>query len=171
MTLTNNQSVRLKIQDQPLIADDTYHGDGSAITFGLPHRSLTSGSAFVPDGAGWTTTGATFDASGFVTFSDAVSANSAFRVRYVHSTFSDDEIDHFLDAGGSVNGAALEAVQTLMFDGLKRSNWRAPDGTEFDDTAAMSLLRDLHDRLKSDLADNAIGGAAIESWSENQEHF
>lgn len=168
MTLTDRDSVRLKIQDQPLVADVTRHGDGSALTFDLPQRNISSASAFVPAGNGWSATGATFDASGSVTFSDVISANSAFRVRYVYAIFSDAEIDHFLSVGGTSNGAAREAVETLMFDGLKRSQWRAPDGTSYDDTAAMTLLRDLHRTLSDAAADSAIPGGTLTSWSETQ---
>lgn len=168
MPLTIAQQIRLRIQDQPVVADATYYGDGSAAVFNLPHRNLASGTAFVPGVGGWTSTGCTFDASGFVSFSGVISANSAWRARYVHSTFSDDEIEHFAGVGGSVNGAALEAVQTLMFDGLKRAAWASPDGSEFDDTAAMKLLNDLYAALKDESADGAALGGAIESWSLNQ---
>jgi hypothetical protein len=168
MTLTDRDAVRLRMQDQPLIADDTYHGDGRATTFALPHRHLTSASAFIPAATGWSATAAAFDPSGSVSFSGVISANSAFRVRYVYSTFSDAEIDHFLAVGGGVDGAALEAVTALMFDGVKRAAWRAPDGTSYDDTAAMTHLRALYETLRAALADNATTAAAIESWSENQ---
>lgn len=171
MTLTTAQQVRLKIYDQPVIADLTYYGDGSAAMFQLPHRNLQSGSAFVPGGAGWSSTGATFDASGFVSFSGVISANSAWRARYVYSTFSDDEITHWLGVGGSVNGAAIEAVQTLMFDGLRRAAWASPDGSEYDDTKAMTLLNDLYKVLKEETAEAAIGAGSVESWSMEQENW
>lgn len=172
MTLTDAQAIRLKIQDIPAIADTTLAGDGTAVTFALPHRNLSSASAFVPlGGTAWSATGATFNASGFVEFSGVISANSAWRARYVHSVFSDAEIQHFLDTGGSVNGGALEAVQTLMFDGLRRARWSAPDGTSHDDTAAIALLRSLYDTLKAEQYEAAIGGGANESWSLLQEEY
>lgn len=168
MPLTTAQQVRLKIQDQPVIADATYIGDGSATVFQLPNRNITSGTAYIGAGAGWSSTGAAFDASGFVSFSGVISANSAWRARYVHSTFSDDEIDHFITAGGDVNGAALEAVGALMFDGLRRAKWASPDGTEYDDTAAMKLLSDLYDRLEKERGEAAILSGGIVGWSEEQ---
>lgn len=168
MALTTAQAVRLKIQDIPTLVDATYVGDGSASAFLLPHRNITSGSAFVMGAGTWTSTGATFNASGIVSFSGTISANSAFRVTYVHSTFSDEEIGHFTAVGGNVNGAALEAVLTLMFDSTKRARWMAPDGTQYDDTQAMNALRDLHSALKTELASDAIAAGSMPSWSLNQ---
>jgi hypothetical protein len=93
MTLSTSQQVRLFVQDQPTIFDETRTFDGTANLFNLPYRNLTSATAFVTasGGAGWTATGCTFDASGFVAFSAVGSANSAYRVRGVQSNFSDDE--------------------------------------------------------------------------------
>jgi hypothetical protein len=169
MPLTDSQAVRLRIQDQPLRADTTYLGDGTAVSFGLPQRNISSGSAFVPGPGGWSATGATFDATGFVTFGTAHSANSAFRTVYVYSVFSDAEIDQMLADGGTVLGASIEAVKTLMFDGVKRSIWKAPDGTTYDDTDAMEHLRSLF-RLLEDERANTEGAAAggMTSWSLNQ---
>jgi hypothetical protein len=172
MALTTAQQVRLRIQDQPTVADRTLYGDGLLDTFPLPERNLTSGTAFVPLAAGWSATGATFNATGSVAFAAVISANSAFRARYVHSTFSDEEIDLMITAGGgSVNGAALEAVQTLMFDGLKRASWAAPDGTSYDDTAAMRLLNDLYGRLKEEQAEQAALNGGISEWGLHQQDW
>lgn len=169
MTLTDNQQVRLKIQDFPALADVTLHGDGTANRFLLPQRNLTSASAYVPAGnTAWSATGATFDASGAVAFSSIISANSAFRLTYTHSTFSDDEVDHFLSEGGSVVGAAKEACVALMFDGQKRASWAAADGTKYDDTKALDSLRGLYATLKDEESDAAGAAASMESWSMNQ---
>lgn len=172
MTLTTAQQVRLRLADAPLLADVTRYGDGTATVFTLAHTNLTSGTAYVPLGAtAWTATGATFNASGTVAFSGVISANSAFRVTYVHSTFSDDEIGHFTAVGGTVAGAALEAVGTLMFDAVKRARWSSPDGTSFDDTAAMSHLQALYDRLRVEQGEAAVGSGSLDSWSVEQEHY
>jgi hypothetical protein len=171
MALDSAQQLRLKVQDAPLRADSVYYGDGTANSFALPHRNLVSATAYVPNGASWTATGATFNASGVVEFSGVISANSAFRTVYVHSTFSDDEISHFISAGGSINGAALEVVQTLMFDSTKRAKWAAPDGTMYDDTAAMGILKDLYAALEADQASEALGGGQIFGWGLTQEQW
>jgi len=173
MALTTAQQVRLRIQDQPRVFDDTYYGDGTGSAFNLPQTNLTSASAFIMQSGGvpatgWSATGATFDASGFVTFSAVLSADSAFRVRGVHSVFSDDEIGHFTAIGGNINGAALEAVQALMFDGLKRAAWAAPDGSEYDDTRAMGLLNDLYKTLKQEQGDEAIAAGGFNQWALTQ---
>lgn len=168
MALTSAQSVRLKIADAPALGAVTGVGDGSATTFALAHRNLTSGSAYVIAAGAWSATGATFDPTGAVTFANVISANSAFRVSYVYSTFSDAEIDHFLTAGGSVIGAALEAAHALAFDGLKRSSWSAPDSSSYDDTAAQRHVIELIGVLEREQGDEAIAGGSTASWSLTQ---
>lgn len=168
MALTTAQQIRLRVQDQPRIADLVRYGDGYISAFDLPHVNLTSASAFVQTPTAWSATGATFNATGYVTFSGVPSANSALKLRYVHSVFSDDEIDHFQTVGGNINGAALEAVQVLMFDGLKRSRWAAPDGSQYDDTAAMKLLNDLYKTLDEQMDDEGIAGGGFGQWALTQ---
>jgi hypothetical protein len=168
MTLTSSQRVRLKVADAPVRGEQAGVGDGSAVTFALSQRNLTSGSAFVAVGGAWSGTGATFDPTGLVTFATAISANSAFRCTYVYSTFSDDEITDFLDVGGSVIGAAIEVCETLMFDGAKRASWSAPDGSSYDDTSAQAHLRDLHRILLAQQSDEAAAGGSVGSWSLTQ---
>lgn len=171
MTLTTAQQVRLKVQDPPTLADDAYYGDGMASSFALPHRNVTSGSAFVlGTGGQWSGTGATFNPSGVVVFSGVISASSGFRLNYTHTVFSDDEIGHFTAVGGTVNGAAVEAIEALMFDSLKRARWIAPDGSQYDDTAAQRQLQAMWDRLHAQAADEAISGGGITSWALNQEN-
>lgn len=171
-TLTTAQQVRLRIQDVPAIVDTTLYGDGTADTFSLAQRNQSSGSAFVPNGAAWAFTGSTFDPTfGSVQFANIVSAGSAFRLRYVYSIFSDDDIGTMITAGGDVVGASIEAVQTLMFDSLKRAVWKAPDGSMYDDTAAQRALKDLYDTLKQQQADIAVGQGGISEWGLNQTNY
>lgn len=174
MTLTTAQQVRLRIQDIPAIADSVLYGDGMATQFALPQRNLTSATAFVPAGTtAWSGTGATFDATfGGVAFSGVVSAGSAFRVRYTYSVFSDDEINTMITAGGgSVVGASMEAVQTLLFDAPKRAVWRAPDGSMYDDTAAQAALQALFSALRDRQAQDAIAQGGISEWGLNQGNY
>jgi len=177
MPLDTAQQVRLRIQDQPLRADETFFADGSASAFQLPHRNVQSGTGFVFVSAGgvpvtgWSATGVDFDASGLVTFSAVPSAESALRAVYVHSTFSDDEIGHFTAVGGSVVGASLEAVQALMFDSLKRARWGAADGSQYDDTKAMDQLRYMHSALKEEVNEGEVAAGGFQNWSLEQENF
>ena len=95
MPLSTAQQLRLRIQDQPTLVDVTRYGDGTAVSFPVPHRNLVSGTAWVALGhTAWSATGATFDPTGQIVFSSVVPANSAFRLTYLRTTFSDDEIDH-----------------------------------------------------------------------------
>lgn len=169
MTLTTAQQIRLRISDLPTLEDRTYYGDGIASTFLLPHRNLTTASAYVPiGGTAWSATGVTFSTSGSVAFSATISANSAFRVTYTYSVFSDDEIDHFHTAGGSVAGAALEAVRSLMFDGLRRAYWMGSDGASFDDRGAQTHLRDMEKQIQAELERDGAFNGSMPSWSLNQ---
>jgi len=176
MTLTTAQQVRLRIQDIPAVADLTLTFDGSATIFNLEngamvYRNITSATAFVPVTGIWSATGATFNVSGWVEFSAAGSANSAYRVRFVHSVFSDDEIGHFTAVGGDVVGASLEAVQTLRFDALKRAKWAAPDGTMYDDTAAQKALEKMYEDLKTEQLAAESSDLGFESWALGQDWY
>jgi len=175
--LTTAIQVRGRIQDPHLRHDMSFDGDGRASAFALPHRNVQSASAFVYVTAaggtpltGWSATGATFDGSGFVTFDAVPSAASSLRAVYVHSTFSDDEIGHFTAVGGSVVGAAIEAVRWLRFDGLKRAAWAAGDGTTFDDTKAIAELDRIEKALIAERDEGEIGGA-LYGWGETQGDF
>lgn len=174
MPLTTVQQVRLRIQDRLRFGEEVRAGDGLAAGFklaqGAPFSTLLSATAFVAVAAGWSATGASFDGDlGLANFSGVISANTAWRATYLWSVFSDDEIGYFTAQGGSVAGAALEAVKALMFDSLKRARWSAPDGTSYDDTAAMSQLQKMYDQLWKEVREAPEGG--IESWSEQQAYF
>lgn len=169
-TLSDNQRVRLTIQDPPIRADVTLIGDGTAASFLAPHTNLTSASAFVP-GAGnsaWSATGFSYSLNGEYSFSGVISALSAYRLTYTHTTFSDDEVDQFLADGGSVNGAALEAVKSLMFDAVKRARWMSSAGELYDDTNAQTHLREMYKQFSQELEKDAAAQGGIISWSVNQ---
>lgn len=169
MALSSSQQVRLKISDAPYLRDSTYAGDGTASSFLLPHRNLTSGSAYVPLGnTAWSATGATFNASGMISFATVLSANSAFRTTYVESVFSDDEVDHFITAGGNVNGAAIQALHTLFFDAAKRARWMSPDGTQYDDVNSIPALYRAYSALKEEEQLQGAADTQFQSWAEQQ---
>lgn len=174
MALTTGQRIRLRIQDAPIRADLTLIGDGTASTFLAPHANLTSASAFVP-GAGnsaWSATGFSYSLNGEYSFSGVISANSAYRLTYTHSTFSDDEIDQFLaDGGGGINGAALEALYALAFDAVKRSQWMAPDGSMYNDQNAQTHIRDMIAIVKKELETESTSQGGMISWSVNQGNY
>ncbi len=178
MPLATADQVRLRISDRWRWAEEVKAGDGSGSGFklaqGAPFSNLSAASAFIllPTPSGWSATGATIDTGlGLVTFSAVITAQTAWRAQYQWAVFSDEEIGHFTAVGGSVAGAALEAVRTLMFDGLRRARWAAPDGTEYDDTKALDHLQKMHAILleETKLDEGAVGG--IESWSENQAYW
>lgn len=175
MTLTTAQQVRGRIQDYPALFDYELLADGRSSSFAVAQgaatvMNITSASAFVLAAGVWSATGAEFNTSGWVTFSGVIPVHSAIRVRGVWSVFSDEEIGHFTAVGGSVNGAALEAVRWLRFDALKRAKWAAPDGSTYDDTAAIAALNKLYDDLRQEVAEaDYSDGGSIESWSLGQD--
>jgi len=176
MPLTLAQQVRLRIQDKVRLDEETQLGNGTGSGFklrqGSPFSTITAASAYVVAAGVWSATGATFDTDlGRVTLSGVPSANSALRFEYRWSVFSDDEIGQFTAVGGSVAGAALEAVKTLMFDSLKRARWSSPDGSSYDDTAANTQLKMMYDILFDEMREGGIESGGIESWSEQQGNY
>ncbi len=172
MPLSTAQQVRSRIQDYPKYADYTRYGDGTASRFTLEHTNLVTPTAYVaPGGTAWSATGCTFNSAAipaYVDFSATIPRDTAVRVSYQWTVFSDDEIGHFTAVGVNVAGAALEAIRALRFDGLKRARWMSPDGGQFDDTNAISELGRIESALKVELEENAIVGGSIYSWSETQ---
>jgi len=172
MTLTTAQQVRLKIQDRWRRKNEMQYGDGTASSFqlteGAPYSTLISATASVPN-TGWSATGCTFDNdAGYVAFSGIISANSAVRFDYLWAVFSDDEIGNFTAIGGTVNGAALQAVDSLLFDASRRARWAAPDGSQYDDTQAARLLLDLRDRISAQVVEDNGPQGGFESWAIGQ---
>lgn len=178
MPLTTAQQVRLRIRDPYRYEAVTLYGDGTASGYKLPQGqpySVLSGSATasVPVAAGWSATAATVDHTyGRVLFSAAISANTAFQVDYFWSVFSEDEIAHFTAIGGSVAGAAYQAILTLMFDYFKRARWAAPDGSTYDDTKALDNLAKMKDAILDEVHGIDEGPSGdYTSWAENQQDF
>ena len=174
MALTTAQQVRLRIQDAWRWDEESRVGDGTGSAYklrqGAPHSNLSAVALSIVSGATLTATGGTVDTGlGLVTFSSVISAQSAWRANYQWAVFSDEEIGFFTAQGGGVLGAAVEAVKVLMFDSLKRASWSSPDGTSYDDTAAMKQLQDLYKMLLDEQRQDPAGG--IESWSENQAYW
>lgn len=180
MALTTAQQVRLKIQDPYRWQEEIIHGDGKTTVYqllqGNPHSQIVptaTAYVFLPAPTGWSATaGTTADhALGTIELAGIVSAGTGTRVTYQWSVFSDDEIGHFTAIGGTVDGAALEAIETLMFDAYKRARWQSPDGSEYDDTKALDNLMKMHSALDNKIkeADGPAGG--FESWSVEQGNY
>ncbi len=173
MPASTAQLVRTYVRDIPQQKELTRYGDGTALVYSLaPDTNISSGTAYVPlGGTAWSATGATFDVSGTVTFANVISANSAFRVVYVQSVFSEAEIGEFITAGGSIKGAAMEALIAMMFDATRAARWGAADGSYMDTTSTQSHLRQLYDKLQQELEQEATTFGGINSWSVNQQNW
>lgn len=172
MPLTTAQQVRLKIRDTWRRKSEEKYGDGTASSFqlseGAPYSTIISATASVVN-TGWSATGCTVDNSlGYVTFSGIVSANSAVRFDYLWAVFSDDEVSNFTAVRGTVNGAAVEAIDSLLFDASRRAKWAAPDGSQYDDTTTAALLLNMRDKLDEQDKQDIGPQGGYESWAIGQ---
>jgi hypothetical protein len=174
MTLNITAQVRLRIQDRWRFASEEFLGDGNddlfKLTQGSPYSTVTAATAYLRQATSYSATGTTIDGDlGLVRFSGTISANSAIRVNYQWAVFSDDEVTNFIQQGGNVAGASLEAIRSLMFDGMKRARWAAPDGSTYDDTAVLRHLKEMYDAFWKEQREAPEGGIA--SWSEQQQYY
>ena len=177
MPLSLADQVRLRISDRWRFGEEVRYGDGLASQFklaqGAPFSNVSALSAYHTAAGGWSgvTASAQDTGLGTITLTGLLQANSAVRFAYQWAVFSDAEIGEFTAMGGNVAGAALYAVRTLMFDSLRRAKWKAPDGTEYDDTAAQKQLLEMEKRLVEEIekSDGPAGG--IESWGEQQQNY
>lgn len=169
MPLSTADQVRLRLTDPRRIADATYYGDGTASSFVLPHNNVISGSAYVTGSNGaWSATGATFNPTGQVVFTDVPAYQQSYRLVYQYSVFSDDDIGLFTAVGGDVVGATLQGIQVLIVDASKRARWMAPEGTQFDDTLATDALYKAYSALKDEQGQDAAAAISLQSWTINQ---
>lgn len=151
--------------------DSAHYADGVSTRYHLPVTNIVSGTAYVqPGGTAWSGTGATFNVTGFVDFTNAISANSAFRVVGVYTVFSDDVIDERISGYGLL-GAALECAYDLLFDASKRARWMSPDGSQYDDVGSITALNSVIARLKEEQHEEATQGGGFWSWSETQADY
>lgn len=175
MALTTAQQVRLRIQDPWRLSHEVRYGDSTASGFqlqqGEPYSTIISATASVVN-AGWSATGCTFNnALGYGVFPAPISANTAVRFDYLWAVFDDDEIGHFTAVGGGVNGAALEAVDTLMFNAYKRARWAAPDGSEVDESRVFDNLFKLRSAIREKMTNESGPDGGFVSWAEEQAFY
>ena len=181
MALSTAQQVRLRISDTYRFGSELISGDGTASAFnlreGAPYSNLSAtatASIFTAAAAtGWSATAVDSwnNEMGRVVFADTPSAHSGIQIEYFWSVFSEDEIDHFTAVGGSVPGAALEAVNVLLFDSHKRARWAAPDGSNYDDSKATDNLMKIRDALRAELTSESGPQGGTVSWAEEQGNF
>lgn len=169
--------VRGRLNDQWRRGSEVHYGDGSASAIqlrqGAPYSVLCSATASVMTQGGWSATGGALDtAQGYAAFSGVIGTNTPVRFDYLWAVFSDDDIAYFTGIGGGVAGAALEGIKWLMGDAWKRARWASPDGTQYDDSKALTNLKALYDVLK-DEAQGGEGGpeGGFESWSVAQGEY
>ena len=155
---------------------------GDDITFTVRDTELTAGNErcevyglvdqFIDDEDNvWIdyTNSVTFDAEvGKATLSGAI--KGSVRFIYQHTAFSDAELDYYLELGGNdpIETALFVLRYPLSFDAVKRSSWRAPDGTAVDDTAAMAHIASMIAALERQQKSAAATMGAFGNWGENQ---
>lgn len=170
--------VRLRISDPWRFGEEVRYGDGLASQFklaqGAPFSQVSALSAYLPAAGGWSavTASAVSMGLGTLTLTGTLQANSAVRFVYQWAVFSEAEVGEFITAGGgTVPGAALQAVRSLQFASLRRAKWAAPDGTEYDDTAAMRQLLAMEEKLVEEIEKDEGPAGGIESWGEQQGNY
>lgn len=169
MALTTAQQVRLKIADTPKRVIEVRYGDGMETTFVMRDKNLVTASAYVSASIGWSATAATLNPTGAFTFAAPISANTGIKFDYFCTVFSDDEVDNFITVGGTVIGAAIEALGTLMFDAMRCSRWFASDGSSNDNTSSQSHARQMYDLLIQEQANEGTTAGGYGSWALNQD--
>jgi hypothetical protein len=160
--------VRLRIQDRWRYAVDDITGSWADTAYklaqGAPFSTITGATAYRRNAMGYSVTGATFDlVNGVVSFAEPVGVGGVCRASYQWAVFGDDAIGQFISDGGSMAGASQEAIRVLMFDAAKRARWAAPDGSQYDDTAALRHLQTMYDVFQNEQSE--IGEGDITSWA------
>jgi len=176
MTLTTAEQVRLRLNDPWKYGLEMQYGDGTASAYklqqGAPYSTVLSATASVYSAnVGWSGTGATINTGlGLLTFSGAISANTAFQVNYLWAVFSDAELG-FFTAQGDVRAATLMGVRVLMADAWKRARWAAPDGSQYDDSKAFAYLAAWEQSLLAEkVTDDGPAGQFV-NWADTQQDF
>lgn len=76
------------------------------------------------------------------------------------NVFEDDEIEYFLDVGGSVNAAVAEGLKVLIVDRARRAKSFSMQGLTLDDSKGIAYLRGLLSDYGGDLPTVAIVSTA-----------
>lgn len=177
--------LRFAMADKPRLLVETKYGDGTASAFQLSGVPLVSGgtalgafqpSAFVPVGAGggtaWSATGASFNYNlGTVSFSGAISANSAYQVSYTYAVFSDQEIDMITGMYGDMPSMRLALVSNLMSDAYKRASWQSQAGASYDDSKTMQNLMLMRSAIIAERTEEQGPVGDVFSWSTEQQNY
>jgi len=156
MALTDIQRLRLRVADKARLSlhEDVGVGDGLSLAFRTQFAPIQAGSMAVVvisgslstvllEGSGWTLD---YD-TGLLRLSDAPDVGSVVRVAYQWTAFSDAELEDFLlQAGASVDRAALLVVESLLADGERFLKYTLGQET-VDRGAARAALEKLLDQL------------------------
>ncbi len=170
--MATTEDLRLKILDRPqlVIAERVGTGDGSSKVYKFLHSTImaTSVSVYVAGVKKTETTDYTLDyASGKLTLVVAPSDGDSVVADYEFATFSDTDLQAFLDgASGNLALAAGEILTSLLADSGRLITWSRGD------------MKIDYDRLRQDIADVArrflsqgaseSGGATVNEvdWEE-----
>lgn len=185
MAYNTADSLRWYANDKPRLLTEVRYGDGTASAFQLSGVPLVTGgtafgafqpSAYVPIGAGggtaWSATGATFNLPlGTVSFSAAISAQSAYQVSYTYATFSDADIDFVTGLVGDMLSMRLALIDNLMSDAYKRASWGSQAGARYDDSKTMANLMLMRSAIRAEMVEEIGPAGDIVSWDANQEVY
>ncbi len=179
MSYTQDQELRLGVDDLPKPAEEVLYGDGTGTAFQLAHYPLVSAtpasapSAYFYVTSAWSATGASFSYPfGRVSFPGIVSANSAVRIVYHWAIFSDEEICYFTGKhAGDLVSQKLLVVETLLMNAWKRHNWSAAGGQSVSEANVFDQLMKMRAMLQTKLTTELGPEGSLISWSEEQENY
>ena len=160
---TDVQRVRLKIRDPLTSISRVYQANGTE-RIQLNHDAISYLRVFKNVDGAWAEQDYALNGN-VVVFASAQSGE--FLMNYLSSAFTDDDLSYFLEVGGSVAGAQVEAVEALLFDAVKRNQWSAGDNS-VDDTSAQKTLLMMYDVFRKQLENDVISGGGIVSWGMRQ---
>ena len=155
--------LRTTIQDGlvPTVEVRTLEGESSVA---LPYHNIQSLVVEQDISGTWTKVSPTLMGN-IITFDSA--QDSEFRFAYTYSTFTDMECQVFLDESSTLRGAALLALESLMFDSRKRNQWASQGagmGVSVNDTSAQATLLRLYDALNKREAMDIASDGLVLSW-------
>lgn len=175
MALSSALQLRARLSDRHRRTAQYVYGDGTATAFFLSGFPIPSGAGsatvrLVLAGGVLSATGGTawHFGDGILAFGTALSANSGALTEYVHSIFSDEEIDTITALqAGDLNAQTLEGLRWLWADYAKRVKWDMAQGPSVDPTEAAKRLEKMI-QYYEDLADRHAEGG-LESWAEYEQ--
>ena len=143
--MTGLEKFRFRLSDQLKTNEVVYTGDGIVTSFSLAKVGVNSSEVWL-NGV-LQTTGYTIDnVSGTIFFTVAPAYQVVVRVRFEYAAFTDVEANALMAEYG-LDQALVEAIDVLLLDSAKLSNYKAGDSS-IDNTTIFAKLKEMRSILK-----------------------